>query len=67
MNKLFTGLIMGFIVILIVAFILAIVTQLAWACSIAQIFHVPELSFFQAFWLNVLGGMLFKNSTGSSK
>lgn len=46
----------------------AIITQYAWNLSLAQIFtmRVPEIDFWQAFWLNLLGGMLFKSS-GNSK
>ena len=41
----------------------AIVTQWAWEGSVAQIFHLPGLSIWQAFWLNLLGGMVCKSSS----
>jgi hypothetical protein len=47
---------------LVFAFLFAFVTQLAWAGSVAQIFHLPELNFWQAFCLNLLGGMVCKGS-----
>ena len=67
MDKLIAGLFMFlvvFVVTLAFSLILAVVTQWAWSGSIAQIFHLPELTFFQAFWLNVLGGMVCKGSSG---
>lgn len=56
----------GFAIALLFAFIFAIITQWAWAGSVAQVFHLPELTFNQAFWLNVLGGMVFKSSSSVS-
>jgi hypothetical protein len=69
MEKLLTLMFSAFLVFLLVvffAFLFAVITQWAWAGSIAQVFHCSELTFSQAFWLNVLGGMLCKSS-GSSK
>ena len=56
-----------FVIVLVLAFVFAIITQWAWAGSIAQIFHLPELTFFQAFWLNMLGGMVCKSSSVSTQ
>lgn len=70
MEKLIAGLLVGFIVfcmVLVFSLLFAVITQWAWAGSVAQIFHLPELNFWQAFWLNVLGGMVAKGSSGSSK
>jgi hypothetical protein len=55
-----------FTLVLMFAFIFAIITQWAWANSIAQIFHLQELDFWQAFWLNVLGGMVCKGSNSAA-
>lgn len=69
MDKLLAGLVVGivmFMFILALSFLFAIVTQWAWAGSVAQVFHWPELDFWQAFWLNVLGGMVCKGSSASS-
>ena len=57
---------LSFLLILFFALLFAVITQWAWAGSVAQIFHLPELTFNQAFWLNVLGGMVCKGSSGSS-
>jgi len=57
----------GFLLLLVAAFIFAWFTQLAWAYSIAQIFHLPELTFNQAFWLNLFGGLVFKGSASVNK
>ena len=56
-----------FAMLVFFAFLFAIITQWAWAYSIAQIFHLPELTFSQAFWLNVFGGMVFKGSSSVGK
>jgi len=71
MDKLIVGL-MAFIglfaVIVLFAFISAFVTQYTWDNSVAQIFHLQSLTFWQAFCLNVLGGMVCKSSSiGKSK
>ena len=69
MEKLFAVLFVapiGFVVILFFSLLFAVITQLAWSGSVAQVFHLPELTFFQAFWLNVLGGMVFKGSSSAS-
>jgi hypothetical protein len=55
-----------FMMVMFFAFLFAIITQWAWEGSIAQIFHLPNLTFWQAFWLNTLGGMLCKSSSVSS-
>lgn len=61
-------LLFGAFLVLVISLLFAIVTKWAWAGSVAQIFHLPELTFMQAFWLNMLGGMVFKSaSTSSSK
>lgn len=44
------------------AFPFAFITQWAWDGSVAEIFHLPEITYWQAFWLNILGGMLCKGS-----
>lgn len=71
MDKLIAGLLVGlmvFCLVLLLSFVFAIVTQWAWAGSVGQIFHLADLTFMQAFWLNVLGGMIAKgSSSGSSK
>ena len=56
-----------FVLTVFFAFLFAIIAQYAWANSIAQIFHLSELTFWQAFWLNVLSGMLFKSTSAVSK
>ena len=70
MDKLIVGL-FGFALILVFVFLFAllgaIITQWAWANSVAEVFHLADLTFWQAFWLNVLGGMLCKSSSVSSK
>ena len=55
-----------FLMILVFAFVFAIITMWAWNNSVAEIFHISEIGFMQAWWLNILGGMLFK-STVSTK
>ena len=68
MDKLIAGIFIasaGLLLILVFAFFFAFVTKLAWAYSVAEVFHLPELTFFQAFAMNVLGGMLFKGSNSS--
>lgn len=59
------GALLIFVVVMFFAFLFAVITQWAWAGSVAQIFHLPELDFWQAFWLNVLGGMVCKGSSTS--
>ncbi len=56
----------GFLLILFISFLGAVVTKIAWAYSVAEIFHLSELTFLQAFALNVLGGMVCKGSNASA-
>lgn len=56
----------AFCLIMFFSLLFAFITQWAWAGSVAQIFHLQPLEFWQAFWLNVLGGMVCKGSSGSS-
>jgi hypothetical protein len=68
-SKLIIGVFAGiglFILVCALGLLFAVVTQYTWAHSIAEIFHLPELTFWQAFCLNVFGGMVFKGSSGSS-
>ena len=71
MDKLFVFLaaaLMLFSVVILFAFLGGIITQWAWAGSVAEIFHLPGLTFWQAFCLNLLGGMVCKGSySGGSK
>ena len=55
--------ILGLTVVFLFAFIFAFITCWAWSGSVAQIFHLPELTYSQAYWLNVLGGMICKSSS----
>jgi len=57
----------GFALVLIAAAIFSVVTMFAWDHSIAQITTLPQLNLTQAFFMNVLGGMLFKSSVSASK
>ena len=62
MDKIIAGLLLGFTIfaaVLGLSLLFAIVTQIAWEHSVAEIFKLPLLTFWQAFWLNVLGGMLY--------
>jgi len=52
-------------ILFLLALITAIITQYAWSQAIVPIFHLPDLTFWQAFWMNVLGSMLFKSSSVS--
>ena len=66
MDKFITALgfaVFMFVMVVLFAFLFAIITKWAWAYSIAEIFHLPELTFWQAYWLNVLGGMVCKSSS----
>ncbi len=68
MDKLVVGLFgFGFVLLFVFLFSLlgAIITQWAWSNSVGEIFHLADLTFWQAFWLNVLGGMLFKSSASA--
>lgn len=70
MTKLLGGLsvlVLTFLFSLLMAALLAIVTQVAWEGSVVEIFHFAPLSFGQAFWLNVLAGMLFKQTSSVKK
>lgn len=69
MDKLIAGLFVAGLMVLMVlvfSFFFALITQIAWAYSVAEIFHLPELTFMQAFALNVLGGMVCKGSNTAS-
>ena len=57
----------GFALVLIAAAVFSGVTMFAWDHSIAQITTLPQLNLTQAFFMNVLGGMLFKSSVSASK
>jgi len=59
--------VVAFFTIMFVSALFAVITQWAWSGSVGQIFHLPDLTFWQAFWLNMLGGMVCKGSSSSSK
>jgi hypothetical protein len=61
--------IIGFVVL--VGFIIAlptliIVNYLFTSAVLMVLFGIPALTFWKAFWLNVLCGILFKNTSSSS-
>jgi hypothetical protein len=56
----------GFALVLIVAALSSVVTMFAWDHSIAQVTTLPQLNLTQAFFMNVLGGMLFKSASLSA-
>ena len=56
----------AFFIIILGSLLFAVITQWAWAGSIGQVFHLPDLTFWQAFWLNTLGGMVCKGSSSGS-
>jgi hypothetical protein len=43
------------------ALLLAIPVMILWNMVIPELFHLPEINYFQAFVLYVLCGLLFKN------
>ena len=49
--------------IFLFAFLSAFITRIAWEYSVAQIFHLPLLTYWQAYALNILGGMVCKSSS----
>jgi len=60
--------ILGLFIAVIVSLLMAWLTQIAWRDSVGEIFHFPNITYWQAFWLNMLGSQLFKSySTSSSK
>jgi uncharacterized membrane protein len=67
MEKVVGAVVLMLVMVFVLALLGAIVTQYAWDHSIAEIFKLPEISFFQAFCLNLFGGMVFKSSGSSSK
>jgi len=61
------GVIVMFIgAIFVMAMILAIPTMLLWDWLMPTIFGLPEITLFQAFGINLLSGILFKNNTSSN-
>jgi hypothetical protein len=66
MDKFIATFMLAFVLLFVLALIGAVFTQWGWNGSIAQIFHLSDLTFMQAFWLNVLGGMVCKGSSGGS-
>lgn len=60
------ALVLGFLIVAVVAMVLAVPTMLAWNYSMPHIFHLPEVGFWEAFSLNILSGMLIKSSSTSS-
>ena len=61
--KIFEVLVAAMIVLLIVAVILALPTMLLWNWLMPIIFHLPEITFWQALGLNILAGILFRSSS----
>jgi hypothetical protein len=58
--------------VIIVGFIIAlptliIVNYLFTSAVLITMFGIPALTFWKAFWLNVLCGILFKSTSSSSK
>jgi hypothetical protein len=58
--------IFGFLIIAIVALLLAWVTMVLWNWLMPDIFGLKLITFWQAFGLNLLTGVLFKNSSSST-
>jgi hypothetical protein len=61
------GGLMVFVLLVVLAFVFAVVTMWAWNNSVAEIFHISEIGFMQAWWLNVLSGVLFKCAVSTGK
>lgn len=66
MEKLIIEFVLLFVIGLIFSFLGAIITQYAWDHSVVELFKFPEISFWQAFCLNLLGSMVCKSSARSS-
>ena len=49
----------------IITFISAFLVLLFWNNSVPDLFHVPEITYWQAWFLNMLCVVLFKNSSTS--
>jgi hypothetical protein len=61
------GIVMGALLVgVILCFLFAFVTQIAWDHSFGQIFNLPHMTYWQAFWLNFLGSIVVKNNTSTS-
>jgi hypothetical protein len=68
MDKLITVILVAafaFCLVVALSLVFAIFTMWAYNGSVAEMFHVQQIGFVQAFWLNVLGGLLCKSSSGS--
>jgi len=62
------GAIVGFILlIVVVAFLMALPVMWCWNYVMPDLFGLAELDFWHALVLSLLSGMLFKNSSSSSK
>lgn len=42
------------------------ITMLGWNATMPYLFGLKTITYMQGFWLNVLGGLLFKSSTNVS-
>ena len=45
----------------IILLIMSMLTMIAWNMSVAKIFEIREIGFYEAMWLNVLSKILFQN------
>lgn len=66
MEKVIGAVFVALVVGVLIALFGAIFTQYAWDHSVAEIFKLPEISFWQAFCLNMLGGVCRSSSSSSS-
>jgi len=60
--------IIGFVgVLILITLLFALPTMWLWNWLMTDIFSLKEIDVFQAWGLNFLSGLLFKNNTNSSK
>lgn len=63
MNSKVTEVTARVLVLFVIAFVLAIVTQLCWNSSIAPLTGAKPATFWQAFGINILGSIVFQCKT----
>lgn len=61
------ALITGFLgLVVVLAIVLALPTYFLWNYLMPDLFGLGEITFWQAFWLNVFTSILFKSSSSGS-
>lgn len=59
-NEYFQNLIHKILILIIIVLVMSVITMIAWNMSVAKIFEIRNIDFYEACWVNVLSHIILR-------